>query len=156
MLYMESSFLKLFSFLIKFPSSKPEPTELFFFLQQNKAECRVSQDQLSRCGQAHDAASHHGHIICTKRQKRGFNSQFGLRCNIKISRGRERKNVIIRVSGSMSNWSCKSVGTTNRPLNIDTVWQSTDFSQVQTELNQSNSPINLFSSESCVRGGVTV
>lgn len=50
----------------------PPPTELLFFLQQDEAERRVSQNELSGCGQAHDATTYHGYIICAERQTGGL------------------------------------------------------------------------------------
>lgn len=40
-----------------------QPTQLLLLLQQDEAERRVPQDELPGCGQAHDAAAHHGHVI---------------------------------------------------------------------------------------------
>lgn len=56
----------LLSFFTTTATFKTQPTELFFFLQQDEAERRVSQDELSDGGQAHDASSHHGHVIRAK------------------------------------------------------------------------------------------
>lgn len=50
---------------------KAQPTELFLFLQQDEAERRVPQNELSGRGQAHDATSHHGHVICAGIQTTG-------------------------------------------------------------------------------------
>lgn len=45
-----------------------QPTELFLFLQQDEAEGRVSQAELSDCRQADDAAPNHGHVIRAETQ----------------------------------------------------------------------------------------
>lgn len=42
---------------------RAQPTQLLLLLQQDEAERRVPQDELPGCGQAHDAAAHHGHVI---------------------------------------------------------------------------------------------
>lgn len=65
-----STFCYLRHFAVS-PPGEAQPTELLFLLQQDEAERRVALDELPGRGQAHDAASHHRHIVCAERQVKG-------------------------------------------------------------------------------------
>lgn len=62
------TFLSLEQVVVLLPHKNFQPTKLFFFLQQDEAERRVSQNELSGCGQAHDAGSNYGHITRPEKQ----------------------------------------------------------------------------------------
>lgn len=57
--------------LLRRPPRASRPTELLFLLQQDEAERRVPQEELPGRGQAHDAASHHRHIVGAETQVKG-------------------------------------------------------------------------------------
>lgn len=63
------TFLSLEQVVVLLPHKNFKPTKLFFFLQQDEAERRVSQNELSGCGQAHDAGSNYSHITRPGKQR---------------------------------------------------------------------------------------
>lgn len=50
------------------PQQVAQPTQLLLLLQKDEAESRMPKDELPGSGQAHDAATHHGHVIGAERR----------------------------------------------------------------------------------------
>lgn len=151
----------------KTPTFKTQPTKLFFFLQEDKAESWMSQNELSGRSQSHDASSHHGHVIRAERQRWGYRQfKFKLVTNNWLWQtagftGREEYlGQWFNVQLYMSEWA------TNRPLKltsrethdtrvvVDRLFVSTKrIPSSVTGLHQVNPFINLISIDYQSSGG---